>query len=108
MKRTSLGKRIRNERLLMGMTQEQLAEAVDVSATYIGYIERGERSATIEKLILIANTLHVTIDYLLQDSIPLKNLATDKQLYQLWSQSNARQKALIINIVKYVLAETDT
>ena len=39
-----LGQRIREERLKMNLTQAQLAEAIDISDTYIGQIERGERT----------------------------------------------------------------
>lgn len=108
MKHSNLGNRIRNERKLMGMTQGDLAEAIDVSSTYIGYIERGERSASLDKLIRIAKTLHVTLDYLLQDSVPLRESSMDRQLYQLWQQATARQRALIVNIVRSVLSETET
>ena len=59
MDRKALGKRIRTERSKRNLTQEQLAEAVGVSTTYIGFVERGERTVTLEKLIDIANVLHV-------------------------------------------------
>jgi len=49
----SLGKRIREERLKLNLTQEKLAEEVGLSTAYIGQIERGERSLTLEKLVLI-------------------------------------------------------
>ena len=35
-----LGERIREERLRLNLTQAQLAEAVDISDTYMGAIER--------------------------------------------------------------------
>ena len=41
MDRKILGKRIREERMRIGLTQEQIAEYIDVSTTYIGFIERG-------------------------------------------------------------------
>ncbi|MBQ4326972.1 MAG: helix-turn-helix transcriptional regulator, partial [Clostridia bacterium] len=47
---TALGKRIREERLKLNLTQEQLAEDVDLSTAYIGQIERGERRVSLENL----------------------------------------------------------
>lgn len=41
MDRKLLGKRIREERMRIGLTQEQIAEYIDVSTTYIGLVERG-------------------------------------------------------------------
>ncbi|MCD8330506.1 MAG: helix-turn-helix domain-containing protein [Lachnospiraceae bacterium] len=64
-----LGKRIREERCRLNMTQADLAAAVEVSPAYIGQIERGEKNATLDKMIKISNSLHVTLDYLLQDYV---------------------------------------
>ena len=69
-----IGKRIREERLRLNLTQEKLAEDVDLSMAYIGQVERGERSFTLENLIMVARRLGVTVDYLLSDSIaPTEN-----------------------------------
>ena len=50
MSQNILGNRIREERQKLHLTQAQLAEKLNVSTTYIGYVERGERSLTLEKL----------------------------------------------------------
>ena len=50
-----LGERIREERLRLHLTQAQLAEAVDISDTYMGAIERGERSLTLDTLVRLVN-----------------------------------------------------
>ena len=71
MNQIALGKRIRSERQARGLTQEQLAEKANLSTTYIGFIERGERTMTLNTLTTIANELHVSVDYLLQDIVPL-------------------------------------
>jgi transcriptional regulator with XRE-family HTH domain len=64
-----LGKRIRDERLLLRLTLEQLAELVDKSSNFIGQIERGDRKLSVETLVSIANALGTTVDSLLKDSI---------------------------------------
>ena len=43
-----LGLRIREERKKLNLTQAELAEAIDISDTYMGAIERGERSLTLD------------------------------------------------------------
>ena len=68
-----LGTRIREERQNMNLTQAQLAEAVSISDTFMGAIERGERGLSVETLVNIANILHVTVDYLLKDSTSNKD-----------------------------------
>ena len=56
-----LGERIREERLRLHLTQAQLAEDVDISDTYMGAIERGERSLTLDTLVRLVNRLGVTV-----------------------------------------------
>lgn len=62
-----LGKRIRDERLLLRLTMEQLAERIDKSLNFIGQIERGESKPSLETVSDIANALGITIDSLLVD-----------------------------------------
>ncbi|WP_455597199.1 helix-turn-helix domain-containing protein [Cloacibacillus porcorum] len=52
--------KIRELRLLKKMTQEQLAEAVDISVGYISALENGKKSPSIKRLEKIADVLGVT------------------------------------------------
>ena len=65
----ALGKRIRQQRKLLKMTQTDLAQKIDVSTSYIGHIERGLKHCSLETIVSLANCLHVTPDMLLQDSL---------------------------------------
>ena len=64
-----LGKRIRKQRIYMKWTQEELAQAIGVSTSFVGHIERGTRKASLETLVLIANVMKVSVDYLLAGSL---------------------------------------
>lgn len=57
----SFGKRIKELRLKQGITQEKLAEMIDVDRSYMGFIERGERNPTLEKMRKIAKALKVNV-----------------------------------------------
>jgi len=50
-----------------GLTQEQLAERAEVSATYIGFIERGDNVPTLIIMLQIASALGVRPAELLRD-----------------------------------------
>ena len=50
-----LGNRIKKARLHQNLTQEQLAEMLDISVSYVSLIERGSRNATVETLLAIAD-----------------------------------------------------
>ena len=103
MDRTILGRRLREERIRSGLTQEQTAEYINVSTAYVGLVERGERSITLEKLILLAKCFHVTVDYLLQDSLPQTSSNADTQMQQLWQNASTEEKDMILSILKSVL-----
>ena len=64
-----LGNRVRTVRRQQSLTQEQLAEKVGISASFLGHIERGTRVASLETLVAIYNTLNVTPEYLLSASL---------------------------------------
>lgn len=59
------GARIRDMRTKLGLTQEQMAEELNVSPKHIGNIETGTRSASIDLLVDIALMLDVSLDYLI-------------------------------------------
>ncbi|MFT4039099.1 MAG: helix-turn-helix transcriptional regulator [Thermomicrobiales bacterium] len=54
-----LGQAIRRRRLEAGLSQEALAERADIHRNHIGFLERGERSPTVEVLARIASALEV-------------------------------------------------
>ena len=64
-----LGRRIRALRQKQHLTQEQLAEAIDMSASFLGHIERGSRVASLETLVKICNVLDTNPGYLLAASL---------------------------------------
>ncbi len=53
----ALGERIRAQRKICRISQDALALACSIDRSYIGRIERGEVSITIEKLYRIASML---------------------------------------------------
>ena len=87
---TRLGKRIKEERLRLNLTQEKLSEKVGISTAYLGQIERGERCITLDKLIPLANYLGVTVDFLLTDYIVTDEDNSLNILTQLFSIEHAR------------------
>ena len=59
--RHKLGKRIRQIREAMKISQEELAERSGLHRTYIGSVERGERNLSIEAINKIAKALEVSL-----------------------------------------------
>jgi len=65
---TIIGRRLQQMRKSQGLSQEALANKADLHPTYIGRIERGEVSPTINVLDKIANALNFPLDKLLSFS----------------------------------------
>ena len=62
--RVAFGKRIRQVRLAKGFTQESLADTIGLHRTYIGNIERGEESVSVDNAAKIAKALKVSLSEL--------------------------------------------
>lgn len=107
MNQLALGKRIREQRKKLNLTQEQLAEKIDVSTTYIGFVERGERSITLGKLTCLANALGVSIDYLLSDTVAVPSSTKEELWLNLLSSATEDEQDLIIDMAKLILNHSE-
>lgn len=63
---TSIGRRIREERTLRGLSIEKLAELAEVTPSFLGLIERGERKLSVHTLDKITTALQVQPNELMQ------------------------------------------
>jgi transcriptional regulator with XRE-family HTH domain len=57
--RKLFGKNLRERRLALGLSQEELAEHADLHRTYVGSAERGERNVSLENIVRLADALKV-------------------------------------------------
>ncbi|PJC24379.1 transcriptional regulator [Candidatus Uhrbacteria bacterium CG_4_9_14_0_2_um_filter_41_50] len=56
------GNKVREQRLLLGLSQEELAGRAGVHRTYVGMIERAEKNITLTNVEKIAKALKLSID----------------------------------------------
>ena len=99
-----LGRRVRELRKKGGFTISQLAEAADLSDNYVGFIERGVRTPTIETLAKLACALKTDISelfYFPDATSAGREQALKKLLYQL-KDKNTEGIELIAEISKNV------
>ncbi|MDE5994970.1 MAG: helix-turn-helix domain-containing protein [Oscillospiraceae bacterium] len=66
---SEIGSRIKSERKRQGISQEKLAEMINVSPHYIYEIERGIKAMSLETLINITRALKMSADYLIFGSL---------------------------------------
>ncbi|KLU60236.1 anaerobic benzoate catabolism transcriptional regulator [Peptococcaceae bacterium CEB3] len=103
-----LGQRIREERTRYRLTQEQLAEAAEVNESYVGQVERGEKNPSLETIVSIANSLGVTLDYLLQEETNVEPDSLINELVAIAKDKGPDELRLMINICRMIDDYTDT
>ena len=62
----NVGQRIRNYRMQLGLSQDNVAELSGCHPTYIGQLERGEKNATLESIEKIASALNIPLSKLFE------------------------------------------
>lgn len=94
--RIQFGKRIKDAREKMGLTQFELAEEIKISQNFLGDIERGIKLPSLDTFVKLANALKISTDSLLADSLNNILSEPDSKYY------TDRQMALISKIVKTI------
>ena len=102
-----IGKKVRNERLRLNWTQEELAEKLDMSASFVSQIERGVRSVSIETLERLSQALGVSsADLLKKDSDSRKVSETqtaEHKLQSLLKGYTPHEQEAVYQAIKYML-----
>lgn len=98
-----IGKRLKEERKRLHRTQEEVAEAVELTPAFIGHIERGERSLSLDTLVKLCNYYGVTIDYLLADVLPASTDAVVEQIQALLQGLSTERKLAVLDILNAII-----
>ena len=64
-----IGKRIKESRERLGLTQEQFAEKAGFTPNYVSTLERGKSFPRCERLIVLLNSLEVSADAIFCDVV---------------------------------------
>jgi transcriptional regulator with XRE-family HTH domain len=94
----NLGKRIRDRRKALGLTQQQLAEALGLTPQHISAIEQDKRTSSLPSLVRLAEELGVTVDYLLtgKEGVVTETISAIKADKRL----NLKAKKALISLVE--------
>jgi len=60
-----MGRKIREERKRLKLTQDQLSEKAGISLSFLGHIERGTRKMSVDTLVKICAALNCSADEIL-------------------------------------------
>ena len=103
---TVIGSRIKEARLAKNMTQEDLADKIDISVAFLSRVERGNSHINLKRLNQLCNLLDVSEGYLLNGASSNSENYLDKEFNELLKSVSPEKQKLIYNIAK-VIAETE-
>ncbi len=94
-----IGEKIKHFRRAKGMSQEVLAEKVDISTTHLSHIETGNTKLSLQVFVDIANALEIRTDDLLTDRVSGRHAALD-ELAEVLDSCSTLQVRVITDMVK--------
>ena len=94
-----VGKQIKMMRTSKRMTQEELAEMIDVSPTCISLVETGTKALSLSKAIELADVLKVSMDVLFQDNRLQQEESDIAEAAFLLQGCNSYEKEVIVDTI---------
>lgn len=102
-----IGQRIRKFRKAYHLSQEQLAEMVQISTTHMSHIETGNTKLSLSVFVDIAEALSVPTDELLHDTPPYSKANTKQEINELLDSCSTREACILLDILKTVKISLD-
>lgn len=102
---TDVGRRIKKAREVNGITQERLAELVDLSSDHISVIERGIKAPRLESFIKIANALEVSADSLLSDVLMVSAELESSHISTMLERLSPAKKKKLLRVFDTMIRE---
>lgn len=99
-----LGRRIQKYRRKKNLSAERFAEIIDASVPYIRELERGAKTPSMKMFVTIVNTLEVTADELLCDSVEMDSQMLSNEFVDLIN-SCSNEKSKVIRAVIHSLVK---
>ena len=104
----ALGKRIKLARIEREMTQERLAEMVDLSPTHMSNIESGTAKVSLPSLVNIADALALSVDDLLSDSVPHARASLEREFQRMLDSCDEYELRIIRDAVQAITTSFHT
>lgn len=97
-----IGRRIKTARIEHNLTQEELADKINVSVAFMSRLERGNSKINLKRLTQIAETLGVSPGYLLTGSNTTSKDYLKEDFKQILEKCTPQQQKLIYEISELV------
>ena len=96
----AIGSRIKEARERAHLTQEELAEKVDISPTHMSVIERGVKTPKLDTFVKIVKALNLSADALLLDGMDQVNDSIVAELSVRLGRLTDEEQNRILNAIR--------
>ena len=94
-----IGARLKQARLAKNLTQPQLAEAADISVSFLSNLETGRQAMNIKTMASLLDILNVSADWLLGNSTDSANHAAALEIEKELSSCTPKERETILRLV---------
>ena len=96
----AIGQRIKIARIKKGVTQETVADLIDITPAHMSNVETGKTKVSLPTLIAIANALSVSVDTLLCDNVIASKIIFEKEAKELFEDCNEYEIRVLVDVLK--------
>lgn len=97
-----IGSRLKQARLAKHLTQENLAEQIDLSVAFLSRVERGSSHINLKRLSQLCDLLDISEGYVLNGASNDDNNYLDKEFYDLLKSCSPEKQRLIYDVAKVI------
>lgn len=102
-----IGRKIQKCRENAGFTQEQLAEKVDISTSYVSAIEREAKIPTLEIFAKILKCVEAEPNDILSEVVPLQTKEKCSSLEERIKALPVRKQKMVLRILEVIIEEAE-
>lgn len=95
-----IGQQIRKIRKAQGLSQEELAEKVNISTTHMSHIETGNTKLSLPVLVDIAAVLDVRTDDLISENLAATRSSALEEIAVVLEHCSAKESKVIVDVVR--------
>lgn len=97
----AIGAQVRKARLAKGMSQVQLAEALNISPPHVSNIETGKNAMNVTTLYQLCELLAVSADWIVRNNTPNGRKYTPEEFEHIFTDFTPAESAALLNILQY-------
>lgn len=102
---TIIGERLKKARLEKNLTQEQLAEQIDVSIAFLSRVERGSSHINLKRLTQICNILGISEGLILNGAYEDSSDYLNADFKEILEKASPDKQKLIYKIAEIIVNE---